>query len=72
MLRYNLTNYCDILHYGKHKIDSFFNFEFVWVIGMQLFFICKYLLPFTGNAHLVFYFELIFCVEAVFKNSYLV
>ena len=31
-----------------------------------------YLLSFTGNAPLIFYFDLIFCFEAVFKNSYLI
>ena len=70
--RYILTNFCGFFCYEKHKIESFFfTFGFVWVIDMQLSF-HMYLLSFTGNAPLIFYFELIFCFEAVFKNSFLV
>ena len=69
---YILTNYCGFLHHGNHKIESFFNFVFLGVMVIQLLFTCKYLLSFTGNAPLIFYFELIFCCEAVFKNSYLI
>ena len=71
-LRYLFTHFCGFLRYGKHKIESFFIFGFVWEIGMQLLFTCKYLLSFTGNALLTFYFELIFCFETVFKNSFLI
>ena len=70
-LRYILTNFCGFLRYGKHKIESFFIFGFVWVIDMQLFFTCEYPLSFTGNAPLIFYFELTLCFEAGFKNSFL-
>ena len=52
------------------KSSLFFNFGFVWVTDMQLLFTFKYLISFTGNALLMFYFELIFCFEAVFKNSF--
>ena len=67
-----MTNYCCFLRYGKHKIQPFFNFVFFAVIVMQLLFTCKCLLSVTGNAPLIFYFELIFCFEAPFKNSYLI
>ena len=33
MLRYTLINFCGFLRYGKHKIESFFIFGFVWVMG---------------------------------------
>ena len=72
VIRYILTNYCGFLHYGKHKIESFFNFVFLGVMVIQLLFTCKYLLSFTGNAPLIFYFELMFYFEALFKNSYLI
>ena len=39
---------------------------------MQQLITFKYLLSFTGNAPLIFYFKLTFCFEAVFKNSFLV
>ena len=54
------------------RFSLFFNFVFLGVMVLQLLFTYKYLLPFTGNAPLIFYFELIFCFEAVFKNSYLI
>ena len=72
VIRYILTNYCGFLHYGKHKIESFFNFVFLGVMVIQLHFICKYILSFSDNVALIFYFELILCFEAVFKNSYLI
>ena len=37
-LRYILTNYCGFLRYGKHKIESFFNFVFLRVMVIQLLF----------------------------------
>ena len=71
-LSYILTNYFGFLRYGKHKIESFFNSVFLGEMVIQLLFTCKYLLSFTGNEALIFYFELIFCFESVFKNSYLI
>ena len=71
-LRYILINFYGFLRYGKHKIESFFIFGFVWVMDMQRLFTFKYLLSSTGNAPLIFHFELIFCFEAVFKNSFLI
>ena len=64
--------YCGFLRYGKHNIEVFFLILFLVIIVIQPLFTCKYLLSFTGNALLIFYFELIFCFEAVFKNSYLI
>ena len=54
------------------RLSLFVIFGFALKIDMQPLLTCKYLLSFTGNALLIFYFELIFCFEAVFKNSSLI
>ena len=48
------------------RLSLFVNFRFVWLIIMELVFTCKYLLSFTSNAPLIFYFELIFLICSFF------
>ena len=54
------------------RLSLFFNFVFWSVMVIQLLFTFKYLLSFTGNEPLILFYELIFCFEAVLKNSYLI
>ena len=54
------------------RFSLFFNFGFLGVMVMQQLSTCNHILSFTNNAPLIFHFELIFCFEAVLKNSYLI
>ena len=67
-----MNNCGGVLRYGKHETESFFQILFFCVTLMQLLFTRKYLLSFTGNALLIFYFESLFCFKTMLKNFFFI